>query len=202
MEPQTFQLTISSPLKQQRLSLSASLVLPLFLAAPEMRDDPPLRRWQAWVGDGIAKARNIDRGKKRVHKAEHQKKRGKKKKRSKISESWKRTGSALFSLLGESLISAIQTKVHACIIWCHDPRCNLLHKLGEHTIKTKLSQHLYEWGKSFTLQECGHAGQWQERGRSNFVIYKGANMAVFTFYNNYYRENLQHMHLMSQQHLT
>lgn len=65
VEPQTFQLTISSPLKQQRLSLSASLVLPLFLAAPEMRDDPPLRRWQAWVGDGIAKARNIDRGKKK-----------------------------------------------------------------------------------------------------------------------------------------
>lgn len=65
-EPQTFQLAISSPLKEQSLCLPLSFCLPLFLAAPEMRDDPPLRRWQAWVGDGIARARNIDRKTKSV----------------------------------------------------------------------------------------------------------------------------------------
>lgn len=66
VERQIFQLAISSPLKEQSLRLPLSFRLPLFLAAPEMRDDPPLRRWQAWVGDCIARARNIDRKTKSV----------------------------------------------------------------------------------------------------------------------------------------
>lgn len=43
------------------MCLSGSLCLRLFLALPSMRDDPPLWQWQAQVGDGIARAGNIDK---------------------------------------------------------------------------------------------------------------------------------------------
>lgn len=43
-------------------SLSASLVLShSIFSHTEMTDDPPLWQWQAGVGDGIARARNIDK---------------------------------------------------------------------------------------------------------------------------------------------
>lgn len=43
------------------MCLPRSLCLRLFLALPNMRDDPPLWQWQAQVGDGIARAGNIDK---------------------------------------------------------------------------------------------------------------------------------------------
>lgn len=56
-QPQT--LAVSSPLKS--LCLPLSLRLRLFLALPEMREDPPLWQWQAQVGDAIARGGNIDK---------------------------------------------------------------------------------------------------------------------------------------------
>lgn len=58
-QPET--LAVSSPLREQSRCLPLSLCLGLFLALPEMRDDPPLWQWRAQVGDAIARGGNIDK---------------------------------------------------------------------------------------------------------------------------------------------
>lgn len=102
VEPQTFQFAISSPLKEQSLCLPLSFCLTLFLAAPEMRDEPPLRQWQAWVGDGIARARNIDKKTKSVQSRAT----GNRKEKLKLKESMKHN---FFNCL-DILVSLIATK--------------------------------------------------------------------------------------------
>ncbi len=85
-------------------SLTSLFCLSLFLAAPEMKNDPPLRRWQAWVGDGIARVRNIDRKTKSVQRKATA--RGRKQgKRLKLEESMRHH---FYSL--EILVSVIWTK--------------------------------------------------------------------------------------------
>lgn len=103
VEPQAFQFAISSPLKEQNLCLPLSFCLTLFLATPEMRDEPPLRQWQAWVGDGIARARNIDKKTKSVQSRAT----GNRKEKLKLKESMKHY---FFFYCLDILVSLIATK--------------------------------------------------------------------------------------------
>lgn len=63
-----------------------------------MRDEPPLRQWQACVGDGIARARNIDKKTKSVESRAT----GNRKEKLKLKESMKHYFFfLLFGYLGE-----------------------------------------------------------------------------------------------------
>lgn len=81
------------------LSVPPSLCLPLFLAAPEMREDPPLRRRRAYVGDGIARVSNVD-----GEEAQTEETGGEKISRKKLAERWEMSTSVIRAK-GEAMIT-------------------------------------------------------------------------------------------------